>query len=65
MLKVKLTHVRTISTRQISLKFKEWPQQEVKNSINILFYDIKWERKIDDDGVEALTWKSQARFQII
>ena len=37
----------------------------VKNSVNILFYEIKLVRKIVNDCVEAGTRKSQADFQII
>ena len=33
--------------------------------MNILFYEIKWMRKIINYEVEALTRKYQARFQII
>ena len=36
----------------------EWPQQEVMNSMNILFDEIKRVRKVISDGIEVFTRKS-------
>ena len=66
MYKVKLTPVRATSiNRKLARSLQEWPQQKVKNSMDILIYEIKWVRKIINNGVEALTMISQARLQII
>ena len=52
------THDRTIK-RKSAANLQEWPQQEV-NSMYILFLEIKWMRKVINEGVEALTRKAQA-----
>ena len=43
----KCTHkVKLSELLKLAGSLKEWPQQKVKNSMSILFYEIRWVRKM-------------------
>ena len=56
-------HVRTIKRRLAEVNSNGF-NKCLRNRLIILLYEINWVRRIINDGVEALTRRSQARFQI-